>query len=29
MYTTNWVFLRSKQEDKELLKKMHQTDYTL
>lgn len=27
MYTTNWVFLRSKQEDKELLKKLHSTDY--
>lgn len=27
MYTTNWVFLRSKQEDKELLKKLHDSDY--
>jgi signal transduction histidine kinase/DNA-binding response OmpR family regulator len=27
MYTTNWVFLRSKQEDKALLKKMHDTCY--
>lgn len=27
MYTTNWVFLRSKQEDKYLLKKIHDSDY--
>src|SRR5581483_5275723 len=27
MYTTNWVFLRSKQEDKDLLKKIHNTEY--
>src|SRR5687768_14239707 len=27
MYTTNWVFLRSRQEDKELLKKLHDSDY--
>ena len=27
MYTTNWVFLRYKQEDKELLKELHFTDY--
>jgi len=27
MYTTNWVFLRSKQEDKDLLVQLHQTDY--
>src|SRR5580765_5358633 len=27
MYTTNWVFLRYKQEDKELLKELHATDY--
>lgn len=27
MYTTNWVFLRSNQEDKELLKKIHDTEY--
>src|SRR3954470_5443450 len=27
MYTTNWVFLRSKQEDKESLRKLHSTDY--
>src|SRR3984957_10480708 len=27
MYTTNWVFLRYKQEDKELLKKIHDPDY--
>jgi len=27
MYTTNWVFLRSKQEDKNLLKKIHNTEY--
>jgi signal transduction histidine kinase len=27
MYTTNWVFLRSKQEDKDLLKKLHDSDY--
>lgn len=27
MYTTNWVFLRYKQEDKESLKKLHNTDY--
>jgi signal transduction histidine kinase/DNA-binding response OmpR family regulator len=27
MYTTNWVFLRSKQEDKDLLKKMHDSGY--
>lgn len=29
MYSTNWVFLRAKQEDKELLKKLHDSDYTL
>lgn len=28
MYTTNWVFLRSKQEDKQSLKKLHNLDYT-
>src|SRR5215211_530656 len=28
MYTTNWVFLRSNQEDKELLKSLHQEKYT-
>lgn len=27
MYATNWVFLRYKQEDKELLKKLHDQDY--
>ena len=27
MYTTNWVFLRYKQEDKESLKKLHSPDY--
>src|SRR6266540_4216240 len=27
MYSTNWVFLRYKQEDKDLLKKLHHTDY--
>jgi signal transduction histidine kinase/DNA-binding response OmpR family regulator len=27
MYTTNWVFLRSSQEDKDMLKKLHDTDY--
>ena len=27
MYVTNWVFLRYKQEDKESLKKLHNTDY--
>lgn len=27
MYTTNWVFLRSREEDKELLKKLHNQDY--
>lgn len=27
MYTTNWVFLRANQEDKELLKKLHSKDY--
>jgi len=27
MYSTNWVFLRYKQEDKELLKELHFTDY--
>jgi signal transduction histidine kinase/DNA-binding response OmpR family regulator len=27
MYTTNWVFLRSSQEDKDMLKKLHETDY--
>jgi signal transduction histidine kinase/DNA-binding response OmpR family regulator len=27
MYTTNWVFLRSNQEDKEQLKKIHDTGY--
>lgn len=27
MYTTNWVFLRSKQEDKDALIKLHQVDY--
>jgi signal transduction histidine kinase/DNA-binding response OmpR family regulator len=27
MFTTNWVFLRSKQEDKDLLVKLHKTDY--
>jgi len=27
MYTTNWVFLRYKQEDKESLIKLHNTDY--
>jgi len=27
MYTTNWVFLRYKQEDKESLKRLHQRDY--
>lgn len=27
MYTTNWVFLRANQEDKELLKKIHDRGY--
>src|ERR1044072_8867486 len=27
MYTTNWVFLRYKEEDKELLNKIHASDY--
>lgn len=27
MYTTNWVFLRSKQEDKDLLTKLHKSGY--
>jgi signal transduction histidine kinase len=27
MYTTNWVFLRANQEDKELLNKLHNADY--
>jgi len=27
MYTTNWVFLRSNEEDKKLLKKIHWEDY--
>ena len=27
MYTTNWVFLRSKQEDKDALIKLHEIDY--
>jgi CHASE3 domain sensor protein len=27
MYATNWVFLRYKQEDKELLKKIHNPEY--
>lgn len=27
MYTTNWVFLRSKQEDKEMLKEIHDFRY--
>jgi signal transduction histidine kinase/DNA-binding response OmpR family regulator/methyl-accepting chemotaxis protein len=27
MYTTNWVFLRSKQEDKDQLKKIHDSSY--
>jgi signal transduction histidine kinase/CheY-like chemotaxis protein len=27
MYTTNWVFLRSNQEDKEQLKQLHDTKY--
>lgn len=27
MYATNWVFLRYKQEDKDLLKKLHNQDY--
>src|SRR5216683_877945 len=27
MYTTNWVFLRSNQEDKASLKKLHESDY--
>jgi signal transduction histidine kinase/DNA-binding response OmpR family regulator len=27
MYTTNWVFLRANQEDKELLKKIHDNEY--
>jgi signal transduction histidine kinase len=27
MYTTNWVFLRYKQEDKDHLKKLHELDY--
>lgn len=28
MYTTNWVFLRSKEEDKKSLRKLHDSDYT-
>ena len=28
MYTTNWVFLRSNQEDKDLLIKLHDVDYS-
>lgn len=28
MYATNWVFLRYKKEDKELLEKLHYSDYT-
>jgi PAS domain S-box-containing protein len=27
MYTDNWVFLRSKQDDKALLKRLHDSDY--
>lgn len=27
MYTSNWVFLRSKEDDKQLLKKLHSKDY--
>ncbi|MEO5564296.1 MAG: ATP-binding protein [Chitinophagaceae bacterium] len=27
MYTTNWVFLRYNKEDKDLLEKLHQSDY--
>src|SRR5689334_22109643 len=27
MYTTNWVFLRSRPEDKELLKQLHTSGY--
>ena len=27
MYSTNWVFLRSNQEDKKLLKRLHDSDY--
>ena len=27
MYTTNWVFLRYKQEDKDQLRKIHQSEY--
>ena len=27
MYTTNWVFLRSRQEDKDMLRKLHIEDY--
>ena len=27
MYTTNWVFLRSNQDDKEALKRLHDIDY--
>jgi signal transduction histidine kinase/DNA-binding response OmpR family regulator/methyl-accepting chemotaxis protein len=29
MYTTNWVFLRYKEEDKILLKKLHDSDYAV
>jgi signal transduction histidine kinase len=29
MYSTNWVFLRYKQEDKEMLKQLHDVDYAL
>ncbi|MBC7949102.1 MAG: hypothetical protein H7Y42_14550 [Chitinophagaceae bacterium] len=29
MYTTNWVFLRSNQEDKKMLAKLHEEDYHL
>jgi signal transduction histidine kinase/CheY-like chemotaxis protein len=29
MYTTNWVFLRANQEDKELLKKIHERNYNV
>ena len=27
MYTTNWVFLRSNQDDKDALKRLHNIDY--
>jgi len=27
MYTTNWVFLRSNQDDKDALKRLHEVDY--